>query len=144
MKKGAAMEEKKSLVQWVKDHKKELLIAGVCVSALILVILGIRNKDAVKAAWNSLKELVKRPPSKPAEGVTRVVTEIPPEPVPEITRMVPSNSLSLPYEVRRHIRTLPDGWHASPEKIQTAFENNIVLMPGQTWVENHMRRRAAA
>lgn len=144
MKKGAAMEEKSSLVQWIKKHKKELIIAGVGVGALILVILGIRNKAAVKAAWNSLKELVKQPPTKPAEEITRVVTEIPPEPVREITRIVPSNSPRLPYEVRRHIRTLPDGWHASPEKIETALAHSIELMPGQTWVDNYTKRRIAA
>lgn len=47
------------------------------------------------------------------------------------------DSIMSSYEVRRHIRNLPRGWKASPEKIATALENNIVLQQGQTWVDTY-------
>ena len=37
-------EEKKGFIAWVKAHKKELIIAGVGVPAIIAIILGIKNK----------------------------------------------------------------------------------------------------
>lgn len=138
------MEEKNSLVQWIKDHKKELVVAGIGVGALILIILGIKNKAALKAAWGSIKDRARRPSSGHSEHITRVVAEIPPAPAPESHRMLPSNSPSLPYEVKRHIRNLPAGRHASPEKKATAAAYNIQLMEGQTWVRDYMKGGVAA
>ena len=138
------MEERKSMIQWVKEHKKELVIAGIGAGALILIILGIKNKTALKAAWNSIKGLAKQPSTGHREAVTRVVAEIPPAPTPEVPRMPPSNSPSIPFEVRRHVRDLPKGWHASPEKIATAAAYNIKLLDGQTWVDSYTKGGAAA
>jgi len=38
------MEEKTSILAWIKAHKKELIIAGIGITAIIGVILGIRNR----------------------------------------------------------------------------------------------------
>ncbi len=46
---------------------------------------------------------------------------------------------SIPFEVRRHIRTLPEGWKASPGKIVSAFEYNIILTERQTWVDSYTK-----
>ena len=47
---------KNECIAWIKEHKKELAIAGVCIGALILVILIINNPDTVLSLWNSLKK----------------------------------------------------------------------------------------
>ena len=138
------MEEHRRMIQWAKEHKKELIIAGIGVGALILIILGIRNKATVKAVWNSMKEHIRQPSTGHPEAITRVVAEIPPAPAPEVPRMLPSNSPSLPFEVRRHVRELPKGWHASPEKIATAAAYNIELLDGQTWVDSYTKGGFAA
>ena len=130
------MEDRKSLIRWIKDHKKQMIIAGISIGTLILIILGIKNRAAIKAVWDSLKGVVKHPTAKAAEEVAKVVTEI-------VTAVV-SNSETLPFEVSRHIRNLPDGWHASPEKVAEALKNNIILMDGQTWVDSYVKGGVAA
>lgn len=138
------MEDRKSLIQWIKEHKKQLIIAGISIGTLILIILGIKNRAAIKAVWDSLKGAVKHPSAELAKEVIKVVSEIPPVPASEIVTAVASNSETLPFEVSRHIRNLPDGWHASPEKIAEALRNNIILMDGQTWVDSYMKGGVAA
>jgi len=141
------MEERKGLIRWIKEHKKELLIAGISIGALILIVLGIKNKDEIMALWNTLRKVPKQPTVKVTETVRKVTTEYPIEPVQPVQDVfdaVSSKSDSLPFEVSRHIRNLPEGWHASPEKIAEALENNIILMDGQTWVERYMKGEAAA
>ena len=48
--------EKKKIVDWIKEHKTELIIAGVSVSALVMLILGIKNKETLEEFWSSLKK----------------------------------------------------------------------------------------
>ncbi len=138
------MEDRKSLIRWIKDHKKQMIIAGISIGTLILIILGIKNRAAIKAVWDSLKGVVKHPTAKAAEEVAKVVTDTPPAPASEIVTAVVSNSETLPFEVSRHIRNLPDGWHASPEKVAEALKNNIILMDGQTWVDSYVKGGVAA
>lgn len=138
------MEERKGLIRWIKEHKKVLIAAGITIGTLILIILGIKNKDSIKLVWDSLKKVPENPTPKTVEEVTRTISKTPIEPVPIVTPVVPSNSETLPYEVSRHIRNLPDGWHASQEKIEEALKNNISLVEGQTWVESYTKGGAAA
>lgn len=138
------MEDRKSLIRWIKKNKKYLIAAGISIGVLILVILGIKNKAAIKALWDSLRGVAKTPTVEAVEKVTKVVSEVPPESIQEVVSAVASNSETLPFEVSRHIRNLPVGWHASPEKIAEALKNNIILMEGQTWVDSYMKGSVAA
>ena len=133
------MEDRKSLIQWIKEQKKQLIIAGISIGTLILIILGIKNRAAIKAVWGSLKGAVKQPSAELSKEDIKVVTEIPLVPASEIVTAEASNSETLPFEVSRHIRNLPDGWHASSEKIAEALRNNIILMDGQTWVDSYTK-----
>lgn len=146
MKKGGeiAVDERKSLISWIKEHKKELIFAGISIGTLILIILGIKNKAEIKALWDALRKVVKQPTAKVTETVTKVAVEIPQDPIKEVVTAVASNSDTIPFEVSRHIRNLPDGWHASPEKVAEALKNNIILMDGQTWVDSYMKGGVAA
>ena len=78
------------------------------------------------------------------EEAAKVVTEVTPTPVKEIATTVASSREINQFEVSRHIRNLPNGWHASPEKVAEALKNNIVLGEGQTWVNSYMKGGAAA
>ena len=103
------MEERKGLIRWIKEHKKELLIAGISIGALILIVLGIKNKDEIIALWNTLRKVPKQPTVKVTETVRKVTTEYPIEPVQPVQDVfdaVSSKSDSLPFEVSRHIRNL--------------------------------------
>lgn len=42
-----------------------------------------------------------------------------------------------PHHASKHIRNLPKGHKASPEKVATAKENGFDLKENQTWVEEH-------
>ena len=54
-------EEQKSLLSWIKKHRKELIIAGISVTTIIFVALGIKNKDAITSFWNNLKKEISTP-----------------------------------------------------------------------------------
>ena len=138
------MKERKGLIRWIKEHKNELIIAGISIGTLVLIILGIKNRDMIKAVWDSLRMIVKHPPVKVTETVTKVAVEIPREPVNEVVNVAAWNPDRTSFEVSRHIRNLPDGWHASPEKVAEALKNNIILMDGQTWVDSYMKGGVAA
>ena len=136
------MEERKDLIQWIKEHKKQLIIAGISVGTLILIILGIKNQAEIKAVKNSLEEAVKLPTVKAAEEAARAAEKISTVPPLEIVTTAAINS--DPVAVSRHIRNLPEGWHASPEKIAEAVKHNIILNDGQTWVDSYVKGGAAA
>lgn len=138
------MEERKDLIQWIKEHRKQLIIAGIGIGTLILIALGLKNQEEIKVMWKSLERAVKHPPEKALEEAAKAITEAAPVPVPEIAATVASSRESNPFEVSRHIRNLPDGWHASPEKVAEALKNNIILREGQTWVDGYMKGGAAA
>lgn len=53
-------EEKKGLVVWIKEHRKQLTIAGVGVAVLTASVLGIKNKEAFAETRKSLKELIEK------------------------------------------------------------------------------------
>ena len=54
-------EEKKSLVNWIKEHKRALITAGISVALLIGVALGLKHKDSILALWSQLQELINTP-----------------------------------------------------------------------------------
>ena len=47
-------------VAWIKAHKKQLILVGVSIPTIIAVVLGLKNKDALKALWENLNEEIKK------------------------------------------------------------------------------------
>ena len=138
------MEERKGLLRWIKEHKKFLIAAGIGVGALILVALGIKNPESVKAIWNMLRKAVEKPNAATSKTVPKAPVSIPQAPSPEKVTIVRTYSNTIPFGVSRHIRNLPEGQHASPEKVEKALRLNITLMEGQTWVDDYMKGGPAA
>lgn len=54
------LSEEKGLIAWVKEHKVQLLLAGVSITTLIMTILGLKNKDAINELWVSLKKEIEK------------------------------------------------------------------------------------
>ncbi|HOO08018.1 MAG TPA: hypothetical protein PLH83_16255 [Ruminococcus sp.] len=129
------MKEQSQIIQWIKAHKKQLILAGIGIAAMIALVLGIKNKDTLKALWAALKGAVEPTAERISDAVTTTVTEIP----TETPALLLSNDPRVAQEVRRHIRNLHEGWHASPEKLAAAREMGILLQEGQTWVDNYMK-----
>lgn len=139
-------EEKGALVRWVKAHKKELILAGIGVVSITGIILGIKNKDAIKELWAILQKNILKVS---ADTTVIKVTE---NSIPIIQSISTTDIISLPvsseyrteFDVTGHVRNLYKGWSTSPEKLATAAEYGIELLPGQTWVESYTKGIIAA
>ncbi len=51
---------KKDIIKWIKEHKKELIIAGISITAIVAFVLGIKNKDILKETMKNLQEVIKK------------------------------------------------------------------------------------
>lgn len=121
------MEKKRKSIQWIKDHKKELIFAGLSTGAVVAIILGIKNKEILDKKIN-LKHFL----SNSSDNLPNII----------IQDDFPSDSFAadnILIEVSPHIRNLHEGWCASQDKIQTALENGFSLKDGQTWVESYKK-----
>lgn len=49
-------EDKNSFLAWIKNHKKQLILAGLSITTIIATIVGLKNKEAIKELWGSLKD----------------------------------------------------------------------------------------
>ena len=49
---------KNSFVDWIKSHKKQLILAGISISTLIAIFVGVKNKYSLEKLWNILKEKI--------------------------------------------------------------------------------------
>lgn len=48
-------EDKNGIVTWIKAHKKQLVFIGIGIPTLIAIVLGLKNKDAIKELFDNLK-----------------------------------------------------------------------------------------
>lgn len=131
-------EQKSKFIKWVKEHKKELILAGVSLTA---IILAIRNRDSITMLWEYLKKSIEKPQTKiPPNSYSDMekITVFPTTPIVSIPE-VHLETTKIPVNVCEHIRNLPDGYHPSPEKIAEALKQNIFLKPNQTLVKSHVR-----
>ena len=145
-------EQKKGFIKWIMAHKKDLLIAGISITAIIAAVLVYRNHESIVALWDTLKKTLQKtsvselPVATTASKVDLVTptavntVEVVIEPTEKIVKLLPQD----PFEVTDHIRNLPEGWRASAGKIATAAEHGYELLPGQTWVERYVKNEIAA
>ena len=55
------MEDKKqAVIKWIKMHKAQLILAGISIPAIIALVLGLKNKDAIIKLWGNLQEEIKK------------------------------------------------------------------------------------
>ena len=127
--------------QWVKAWWKrnwKKVVAGVVVVGGTILVIKIWDEIVVVAEKlvATLKPEAKIPTP---VAVSKVVEEIDVAPVVELAKEAVRKSPEAPFDVIAHIRTLPEGWHASPEKIAEAAELQIVLLPNQTLVDAYTK-----
>lgn len=132
------MEEKRiEFIAWVKAHKKRLLLAGISVTAIIGVIIGLKNKDAIMELWDSLEKKLTKIPEKLPEPLS--VEQATP---PALDKVIPSQGNTSPqeaFDVRQHIRNLSGGRHHSAEKAAEAAALGISLLTNQTLVDKYTK-----
>lgn len=135
------MEEKKTeFLGWVKRHKKQLILAGISISAVIGIILGVKNKGVLEELWTTLKRSTKNElqPEFKAISLTQTV-------LPENDMLIIPRNYTLPQEpvdVCMHIRTLTGGRVHSAEKAAEAEALGIILLPNQTLVDPYTKYAA--
>lgn len=136
------MKEQRNLIEWIKAHKNELIGAGISISALIgTILLSIKNRDAIEELWKSL-----------CNTIQSVLTHTEKVSLPEksqlivddVTKIAAQHKEAIPHNVCKHIRNLPNGRHASAEKIATSLENGFELGECQTWVIEHTKGKGIA
>lgn len=141
------MEEKKRFIQWVKVHKKELIIAGVSIAVIVVIIVGSKNKDSIDTLWVSLRKKLNQSLVK-----TTSIKKTCCGSLSEVERVLQAENIQFPasrnlqssYNVCGHIRNLPEGWHASAEKKATAARRGYKLKTGQTWIDSYTKGLAVA
>lgn len=52
-------EQKKGFIKWIMAHKKDLLIAGISITAIIAAVLVYRNHESIVALWDTLQRCTK-------------------------------------------------------------------------------------
>ena len=127
------MEEKKTdFFGWVKQHKKQLILAGISISVVIGIILGAKNQEVLDELWATLKKSTKNELQPRFKTISLTQTIL-----PENDVMITPRNYTLPQEpvdVCMHIRTLTGGRVHSAKKAAEAEALGILLLPNQTLV----------
>ena len=135
------MKEQRKLILWIKEHRKQLIIAGIGIGAFILVVLGLKNRESIKALWGLLKSIGEQPTIHVAKIVPTEETAKPV--IKNVVEDMVKHREVIPHDVVKHVRNLPLGQRASEKKIATALENGFELAEGQTWVIDYATGVAA-
>ena len=130
-------ENKKGFIDWVKAHKKQLLIAGISVTTIIAFIIGIKDRDAIKELWMSLENSLSKAPEKLSESTSKV--QIVPKRIEEVSANRVYTSPQKPFDVSQHIRNLSGGRQHSAEKAVEAAALGIDLLQHQTLVNTYTK-----
>ena len=98
----------------------------------------MKNKDAIKELWAVLQKSVAKIP---ADKAVMKVTE---NSIPVVQTAIESIAVEVTttekiIDVNKHIRNLPLGYKASPEKLLTAIANGMELSANQTWVDTYSK-----
>ena len=127
--------QKNTVLKWIHTHKKELITTVISIAVLITIIIGIKKQATLKSYWMSLKQLVEK--TTPTDKVA-TYSSVTKKSVSVISTNASSDTIvpftKSPHHVCEHIRTLPNGYNASLEKIKVAKDKGIALLPGQTFV----------
>lgn len=51
---------KKEFSAWIKEHKTQIILTGISVTAILTTALGLKNKDAITDVWNTLKQQIEK------------------------------------------------------------------------------------
>lgn len=135
---GETQKEQKTLIHWIREHKMEIAIAGISITAMVRLVLGIKNKEVMEVFWNALKNtdpkiLIKTETPRITEQVSNIEGVVIPM----------HREYKAPFDVSFHIRNLHEGWKASPEKLAKVAAYGIELLPGQTLVEGYTKGKVA-
>lgn len=130
-------DEKKKFWLWVKDHKKQLALAGITICTILSTIFIIHHRKSLISYWDSLKSILSNtqtPISKPETTITTVPTN-------SVSKTAARSHAGCQFSsvVSPHLRNLPMGCHHSKAKVAQAQALGISLRPNQTLVDSYIR-----
>ncbi len=131
------MRERDRFINWVKAHKKQLILAGISVTAIIGIILGLKNREAIAELWVTLENSLKKPTGNLPETLS--TAKVVPPVVEEAVEVRSYTSPLKAFDVSQHIRNLSGGRHHSMEKAAEAAAMGIELLPNQTLVDSYTK-----
>ncbi len=131
------MRERDRFINWVKAHKKQLILAGISVTAIIGIILGLKNREAIAELWVTLENSLKKPTGNLTE--TLPTAKLVPPVVEEAVVVRSYTSPQEAFDVSQHIRNLSGSRHHSMEKAAEAAAMGIELLPNQTLVDSYTK-----
>ncbi len=133
-------ERERKFKGWWQRNKNTVLIIGGILLVAGTGYAAYKNWDTIKGAFVSVEpEPIRINNPKVSVDIQTQITEVLPEQTEIITKII-NNSESI--EVSRHVRNLPYGWKASPEKIEEAVELGMNLLENQTIVDPYMKNVA--
>ncbi len=109
---GMNKNNQNKVLRWVKDHRGELIWAGIGITIIAAGGYYVYSQLSVDNASPMLPDMSVKNVNSPER---------------------------LMVAVDSHVRNLPEGWYPSTEKVTTALANGFVLAEGQTWVASHSR-----
>ena len=131
-----------SLCAWVKEHKVQLLLAGISITVISMVCFRVKDQEVINILWKKLKERISPKRGIMPEGnLLPEVLNVPIEP-DSVQRAY--TRPCLPFEVHQHIRNLSGGRHHSMEKAIEAADLGIPLLYSQTIVDSYTKYSQAA
>ena len=138
---------------FVKQHKSEIVIVASGILFGIATGLAVNNWDVIREAVSNSGLLTPKLSADLAEPATTALIDwgksassdgLVTETVSDFTETITRASPQGPFSVCEHLRTLPEGWHASADKIAYAAERGISLESNQTIVSTYMKGLSAA
>ena len=126
--------------KWISEHKKSIAIGSLSVFGIITIAAIITHPEEAKEMLASLELLTGKASDLSERSLSTAL-------IPEKTESVLLNTAprthsylnSEPFEVCGHVRSLPEGRHASSEAIAKAVSKGIELLPNQTYVQDYMK-----
>lgn len=104
--------EQHQIWTWVKAHKKQLIAAGISITVLVGIILGMKNKGTFSDLLKTLHKAVAKNPAPTISNPVRAVSSTPIKKLEPHTNIIdiPITKPDCPsFDVRFHLRNLPDG-----------------------------------
>ena len=121
--------EKQSVMQWIGNHKKELIIVGVGAVVVGVSVYAVAKNPQILG--NSVKSFIRKTTGTILTQKSNVFN------VADVgSKIIPMRH--SPHEVARHIRNLPNGQVASIEQLKYAAEQGIKLGKHQTIVRPYV------
>lgn len=142
------------VLQFCKKHKKEIALGGAIAAAVglrIFITTRANQDEGVEAAEEFLSACNRKALPEESHVINEFaasdIFQEPDEIQENVLEMIDAKDTVVrthaPHTTNMHLRTLPEGWTASPEKEAEALEYGIRLEKGQTLVDSYQTGKAS-